>query len=380
MFDVYITKTGSFLPNEKVSNDDMEDYLGLIDGRKSKSKLIVLRNNKIKGRYYAHDKDGNCTHTHAEMVANAVRNIFKDEPNRIKEVDLLCCGTSSPDQLMPSHACIVHGELSEMNSIEVVSPSGVCCSGMHAFKYAFQTIRCGDKQMAVTTGSERLGKTLRSEKYEEEVHRLKEMEENPFIAFEKDFLRWMLSDGAGAFLLQNKKSEEGISLKVEWIEAISYANEEETCMYMGADKNEDGSLTSYKDFSSEESTEKSVMSIKQDVKLLSEKIVKLGFKYLQDICERKNESVDHIDHFLPHLSSYFFEDKIANILDEHDMTIPMEKWFTNLEYKGNVGAGSIYLMLDEIFNSGKLKKGERILLMIPESSKFSYVYSMLTVC
>jgi len=60
----------------------------------------------------------------------------------------------------------------------------------------------------------------------------------------------------------------------------------------------------------DEIVDKSVMSIKQDVKLLSEKIVKLGYRGLIDVLKKGNLSVDNIDHFLPHLSSYFFEDKI----------------------------------------------------------------------
>ena len=62
------------------------------------------------------------------------------------------------------------------------------------------------------------------------------------------------------------------------------------------------------------------------------------------------------------------------------MHIPKEKWFTNLATKGNVGSASIYLMVDELFKSGKLKKGERLLLVVPESSRFSYSYCHLTVC
>ena len=62
------------------------------------------------------------------------------------------------------------------------------------------------------------------------------------------------------------------------------------------------------------------------------------------------------------------------------MGIPKEKWFTNLATKGNVGAGSIYLMVDELFNSGKIKKGESLLIAVPESSRFSYVFAKLTVC
>jgi 3-oxoacyl-[acyl-carrier-protein] synthase-3 len=52
----------------------------------------------------------------------------------------------------------------------------------------------------------------------------------------------------------------------------------------------------------------------------------------------------------------------------------------NLKTKGNVGAGSIYIMLEELFNNGTLKKGDKILLAVPESARFSYAFSYLTVC
>lgn len=380
MSEVYINRIASFLPNAPVSNDEMEQFLGVINDRPSRSKAIVLRNNKIRNRYYAIDKEGRATHTNSEMTSLAVQNLFSENPNEIKDVDLLSCGTSTPDQMMPSHGVMVHGHLPEMNSIEVVSPSGVCCSGMHALKYAFMAVKTGDKSKAVSTGSDRPSRVLRAEQFEEEVQKLAELKENPILAFEKDFLRWMLSDGAGAFLLEDKKNGDGISLKIDWIEAISYANEEEPCMYMAADKLPDGSLKSYMDYGPEEIQSKSVFSIKQDVKLLSEKIVKLGFNKLKSILDKRNQDINEIDYLLPHISSYFFEDKIADILEKNGIPIPKEKWFTNLSTKGNVGAGSIYLMVDEIFHSGKLKRGEKILLAVPESSRFSYVFSLLTVC
>jgi len=46
---------------------------------------------------------------------------------------------------------------------------------------------------------------------------------------------------------------------------------------------------------------------------------------------------------------------------------------------GNVGAASIFLMINELFNNGKLKKDDRLLLLVPESARFSYMYAMLTV-
>lgn len=379
MSQVYINQTSHFLPNNIVSNDEMEEYLGLINNLKSKSKNIVLRSNKIKGRYYAIDKNGNSTHTNATLVSQAVRKLFVNE-KELATVDLLVCGTSTPDQMIPSHAIMVHGETPELGALEVISPSGVCCSGMHALKYAYMSVKIGSKKKAITTGSEKISKLLRSEQYEEEVRKMSELEENPYIAFEKDFLRWMLSDGAGAFLLENKPNTDGISLRIDWIEGVSFAHLQEPCMYMGCEKLEDGSLKSYMDMTSQEIQLNSIFSVKQDVKQLAENIVPLGFIKLNELLEEKGLNVKDVDYFLPHLSSFFFEQKITDFLEDKNMSIPKEKWFTNLSSVGNVGSGSIYLMLDELFNSGRLKKGEKILILVPESARFSYSFSLLTVC
>ncbi|MGZ3750385.1 MAG: beta-ketoacyl-ACP synthase III [Mucilaginibacter sp.] len=376
---VYINSTSAFFPNDPVSNDEMEEYLGYIDGRPSKSKKIVLRNNGIINRYYALDKSGKSTHTNAQMTALAVKELFKDDPAKIKEIELLSCGTSSPDQVMPSHGVMTHGWLPEAEAIEVVSPAGVCCAGMHAIKYAYLAIKSGETKLAVATGSERFSGLLVSDVFEEEAQKLKEMEENPFIAFQKDFLRWMLSDGASAFLMSDKPNENGLSLRIDWIEGVSYANEMETCMYMGGEKMEDGSLKGFMDYTPEEIMNKSIFSIKQDITLLSDNIVHLGGKKIKEIFDKKGLTNTDFDYFLPHISSDFFKSRIYDLVEFYGGGIPYEKWFINLYTVGNVGAASVYLMINELFYSGRLKKGEKILLLVPESARFSYMYALLTV-
>jgi 3-oxoacyl-[acyl-carrier-protein] synthase III len=378
--EVYITRTSSFFPNNPVSNDEMEEYLGFINDKPSKSRRIVLRNNGITNRYYALDKKGNITHTNAEMTAAAIRALFDNDPGKLKKLQLLSCGTSAADQLMPSHGVMVHGLLPEAGAIEVVSPSGVCCAGMHALKYAYMAVKTGEFQTAVATGSERFSPMLRSSFFEEEIHKLVELEANPYISFEKEFLRWMLSDGASAFLLSDKKSETGISLRIEWLEGVSYAQEMETCMYMGSEKLADGRLKSYMEYTPEEIVDQSIFSIKQDVKLLSENIVPYGGKMLKQLFDTKNITPDDISYYMPHMSSNFFKDKIYQEHVKNNIEIPYEKWFVNLTTKGNVGAASVYIMVDELYHSGKLKKGDKILLLVPESSRFSYMYGLLTAC
>lgn len=378
--EVFINKTSHYFPNNPVSNDEMEEYLGYINNTPSKSKRIVLRNNGIINRYYALRKDGSSTHTNAELTALAVKELLKDHPDLTEKVELLSCGTSSPDQMMPSHGVQVHGNVPELGAIEVVSPAGVCCAGMHALKYAFLAIKTGDVQNAIATGSERFSASLRSKLFEDEVSKLIQLEENPYISFEKDFLRWMLSDGASAFYMSNQPNQEGLSLRVEWLKGVSYAHEVEVCMYMAGAKLPDGTLKSYLDYTPEELINQSIFSIKQDVKLLGEYIIKLGGRKLREVLDSEGVDPQTVDYFLPHMSSNFFRSKIMEGLLEVGIDLPYDKWFVNLSTVGNVGAASAYLMVDELFHGGKLKKGDRILLLVPESSRFSYVYGLLTVC
>ena len=377
MFEAYITKAGKYLPNEPISNDEMESYLGLINDSASKARRIILRNNGITTRYYALDKNGNSTHSNAEMAHKAIEELYDDSFSK-NDVELLSCGTSTPDLLLPSHAAMVHG-LMKNKSIELNSSSGVCCSGMNALKFAFLSIKSGNTTNAVCTASERPSMWMIADKYESEVVNLKNIEEQPIIAFKKDFLRWMLSDGAGAFLLENKPRG-AFSLKIEWMEAFSYAYEIEACMYAGGDKMEDGSIKSWSDYKSNEWLNESVFSIKQDVKLLDQYILEKGSESMQSALLKNKVNSDEIDYFLPHVSSHYFVKGLYNALSEKGMEIPMNKWFMNLKEVGNVGAASIYLMLEELMNSDKLKKGDKVLLSVPESGRFSYAYAYLTVC
>ncbi len=377
MNEVYITRLAKFLPNRPVENEEMEKFLGMVDGKPSRAKRIILRNNQIKTRYYAIDDNGNPTHNNAQLTAEAIKGLFDDRLT-FNDIDLLACGTTAPDQTLPSHTSMVHGELGG-KPLEIISPSGSCATGMHAMKYAYLAIKSGDKNNAVCAGSELFSNMMQAHKFEKETENLHLLDQNPILAFEKEFLRWMLSDGAGAALLQNKPNPDGLSLRIDWIESVSFANQLETCMYSGGDKQADGTVKGWREFEAEDILNKSMFSLRQDVKLLGENIYQMSNTFLADIVKRRNLDLAEIDYFLPHISSEFFRFKIDSDSMEKGVHIPQEKWFTNLVRLGNVGAASIYFMMEEIFHSGLLKKGQKLLLGIPESARFSYVYGLLTV-
>ena len=378
--NVYINDIQAFLPNDPVSNDEMESRLGQVGDRPSRARKMILRSNKITARYYAIDKEtGKPTHSNAQLTAQAIRQL-NSESFDINNIELLACGTTIPDQILPNHASMVHGELA-IPSCETVATSGVCLAGTMSLKYAYMSVLSGLNKNAVATGSETASAMMRGKNFKAEVdQQVDDLQKQPEIAFEKDFLRWMLSDGAGAVLMTGQPNLQGISLKVDWIKQKSYANEQSACMYAGAIKEDDGQLQGWLNYSQEEWLSHSIFSVKQDVKQLNEYIIDYTVtKPLRDLVESGEVVADDVDYFIPHYSSGYFRDKVYAGIKAAGCDIPQEKWFTNLAKKGNTGSASIYIMLAELFHSGDLKVGDKLLCYVPESGRFSTAFMHFTV-
>ncbi|MGL4766531.1 MAG: beta-ketoacyl-ACP synthase III [Formosimonas sp.] len=372
MNNVYINATAAFLPFEAVANDDIESVLGMIGGKPSRAKRIILRSNGITSRHYAIDRaTGQVAMNNAQLTAQAIRELKVEG-----HVDVLATGTSTPDQLTPNHSVMVHGELG-WPRLEAVCAAGICLAGTVALKHAWLAIKSGDAQRAVVAASELVSPQLMAKHFEaENEHKVAALENKLEIAFEKDFLRWMLSDGAGAFLLENQPQGD-LSLKIEWIDLSSAAHELPTCMYSGADKTEDQVLHGWRAYSAQEWSEQSIFAIKQDVRLLNENIVRTTVSEpLAIIMQNRGLTVDDIDWFLPHISSCYFAEPLVEGLRVIGLEIPRERWFTNLTTCGNMGAASPFVILHELFQSGRIQKGQKILMYVPESGRFStgFVY------
>lgn len=370
--DVFITRTAAYLPFDPVSNDEIEQVLGMVGGKPSRARRVVLRSNGIKSRHYAIDRaTGEPAMTNAQLTVRAIEGL-----GDTGQVDVLATGTTLPDQLMPNHGVMVHGEL-KWPRLEVVSCAGICLAGTAALKHAWLAIRAGEACRAVATGSELASPLLRAQLFDAEAeHKVAALEERPELAFEKDFLRWMLSDGAGAMLLENQPRGP-LSLRIHWIDLSSAAHQLPACMYAGADKTADGGLKGWLRYSADAWGAQSIFAVKQDVRLLNDNIGTATFaEPLAAIAAKRGLTADGIDWFLPHMSSWFFADELERRLVEIGLPVPRERWFTNLSDKGNTGSASPYIMLDELFKSGRIEKGQRILMYVPESGRFScgFVY------
>lgn len=380
MRPTYITGLGAFLPNDPVDNEQIEDVLGRVNNRSSQVKRWVLDYNGIQTRHYAMKPGtGEMTHTNAEMTANAVRSAVRDAGLELNQVECLSCGTSSADQVLPNHAVMVHGVLGS-HPMEVVATSGVCCSGMTALKYAYMNVASGLANTAVASGSELASASLRASHFKAEMEiKLEQFQKEPMLAFENEFLRWMLSDGAGAVCVTDQPKDDGLSLRIDWLDIISFANEAQSCMYYGAKKKKDGTLEGFRLIDDPQVLMRDgYLSLAQDVEVLRTNLPPLAKRGCHGMVTKHCVKAEDVDWLLPHYSSEGFRKPIADAFIETGFNVPQEKWFSNLPSKGNTGSASIYIILDEFLKSGRAQKGDRILCAVPESSRFSFALMHLT--
>ena len=215
---VYINALGTFLPGPPVPNDEMEEYLGRIHHKDSRARQRILKQNGILTRHYAIDRNQQSLYSNAQMAAHAIADLYAKANLSPAQTDFLGVATSQGDYPLPGFASMVHGEL-KTPPCEIATFHGVCASGVMALRAAALQVKDG-RSSAVACASEFASRLFKATRFEAQS-------EGP-LDFDTEFLRWMLSDGAGAALLQPNPGK--LALEIEWIEIVSHANRFEPCM------------------------------------------------------------------------------------------------------------------------------------------------------
>ncbi len=365
---VYLTGTGSFLPGEAVNNEQMDDYIAPINAQSLKIKRRILDDNGIKTRYYAIDVEGNPRYSAAQMGVEAVRQGLGHAGSTVGDVTLLAVATSGGDVLMPGFGNMLQGEL-QAPPMEVRNHHGICAAGIAALKDAAQTLEIGAHRHAVVATVEYPSRLFKRSRFEPAGYQ---------IDFNAHFLRWMLSDGAGAAVLaRHPDTEQAFALKLDWIHTKSFSGDFPVCMQLGMADNHDAmSFMDYASFSEAEAN--GALALRQDIRLLPQ-LFEVGIHEYADLVRHGWLKPDNVDHFLCHYSSEKLGRVCEGLMDRAGLSIPREKWFSNLSTCGNTGSASIYIMLAEFFRNKALKAGERIFCFVPESGRFTVSYMMLTV-
>jgi 3-oxoacyl-[acyl-carrier-protein] synthase III len=371
----YITAMGIHLPGAPVSCADMENYLGCISPEASRRGRLALRQNKIKTRHYAIKPDGSSDYTTAKLAAHAVNDLFARAESDMRDVDYLATATTQNDFLVPGLASGVHGEL-KLPPLEIASFQSVCASSMMALKSAFLQVKAGEKKAALTVGAEFSSRFFRPGFY----HGTTALAADHTLSPDAEFLRWTLSDGAGAALVEPRCNRHGLSLRIDWIELRSFADRFETCMSGGMTRDTTtGDAIPWSHAASPAlAFAQGAMMLRQDFDLLHAMLPVWVGEFMR-LVDTGKISIPGVDWFLCHYSAHSLREEIIRLATRAGCMVPEEKWFTNLYARGNVGAASIFLMLEELLRTKNVQPGQTILCAVPESGRCIMSFMQLTV-
>ncbi|THE08253.1 3-oxoacyl-ACP synthase [Microbacterium oleivorans] len=362
----YLTGFGRYLPGDPVDNDGIVSRLGGDDAVTARIRRRVLDANGIRQRHYALDEQGEPTELNEELAVKALTAALDDRGIEAGDLRMLATATTMGDVLVPGFASMVHGRLGG-GPMQLLSASGVCASSLAALDAAVSKIKLGDHPRAAVVGSELSSRSLRQRRYD-----------GIRAGMDSHFLRWMLSDGAGAVVVEFQPHPTRLSLRVDWVRHVSLAHEHDVCMRAGMDGAEPVVGSTWQDLPVDDAAAAGMFLLRQDVSMLDD-LAGAGLAQFEELVDIGLVDISHLDHVICHYSTNAFRDLAFDGLRKRVPTLDTDRWFSNLETCGNTGSASIFIALEEAFRSGRFAPGETILLAVPESGRFSFAFAHLTV-
>ncbi|MEJ8568361.1 beta-ketoacyl-ACP synthase III [Elongatibacter sediminis] len=303
-----IAGTGSHLPAKIVTNHDLE-------------KIMDTNDQWIRERTGIHERrvvsDGETT---LSMSAEAGRKALEAAGVAPEEIDLLVVGTTTPDLIFPSTACLLQKELG-LRDIGAMDVNAACSGFLYALSVADKFIRCGDSRKVLVIGAETLTKLLNWNKRETAV---------------------LFGDGAGAVVLE--ASEEAGVLSTHIHADGAYADLLTT--HVGVSRGFDG-------IEENEGRPEIVMRGNEVFKVA---VRTLG-RIVKETLGANNLDKSELDWLIPHQANYRIITATARMLD-----MSMDQVVVTVDRHGNTSAASVPLALDEAVRDGRVKRGDMLLL------------------
>ncbi|QGW82316.1 beta-ketoacyl-ACP synthase III [Variovorax paradoxus] len=367
---VYIESAGYYMPGEPIPNERMDAYIAPLNRMSERIKRRILAENGILTRHYAIDEEGMTRETNAQLAAGAIRDCLQRGGAELSRVSLLASGSSGGDTLMPGFANMIQGELAAA-PMETLSVHGICAAGVSAIQSAAQGIELGAHRSALAVASEMPSRLFKRSRFAARGYE---------TDFDSHFLRWMLSDGAGALLLSDGTprlaGNPGLRLRLKWVHQRAFSGDYPVCMQLGLTEDRARGHLDYGSWAEAEAA--GALSLRQDIRLLPH-LFDIGIHEYATLVRDGWVDPKRVDHFLCHYSSEKFIPVVEDLMTKADLAIPRERWWSNLAWRGNTGAASILIMLSEFLHTKTLKPGEQIFCYVPESGRFMAAYMLLEV-
>ena len=295
MKQIKIIASGKYLPEKEIANKELEEKLNLDSD-------YIEKRTGIKVRYYAEKE------TIEELAIKATKDMFKKNKNVDKQsIDMIIVATTTPENYMPGIANKIQKELQikECNAYDILAG----CNGfITAFDIASTYIQTNRAKRILVVGVDILSKYTNPEDIGTAI---------------------ILSDGAGAVLLEGTEEEKVYS---SYITSIEDNNEILKC-----NRNE---------------------YIFMNGKEIYKYAVTEPVKHIKKLLEKTHTELEEIKYIIPHQSNKRIMTAIASRLK-----IDLSKIYINIENIGNTFCASIPIAIDQMLENKLIEKGNKVLLL-----------------
>jgi len=309
---VAITGTGSYAPEKVLTNADLEKFVDTTD------EWITSRTG-IKERHVV-DKESN--EATSDMAYHASLKAVEAAGISAEDIDLIICGTTSPDYYFPSSACLLQQKLGAVNAF-CMDLAAACSGFIFSLDAALQYLNGGRYKTALVIGADTI---------------------TNFVNWEDRTTCVLFGDGAGAVILQAQE-ERGI------VDSV-----------LGSDGRVHDLLMIQSGGSKFPSSAESLSNGDQKIKMSGKDVFKHAVTNMSaaslEVLEHAGWSKDEIDWVIPHQANLRIISAIQQRLELAD-----DQMIINVDRYGNTSAASIGLAMDEAVRDGRIKKGDKVLLV-----------------
>jgi len=303
-----IAGTGSHLPERTVTNHDLEQIMDTSD------QWIRDRTGIHSRRVVA---DGETTVSLGEAACRKAIEAADVDP---AEIDLFVMGTTTPDLVFPSSACLIQKRLG-LPDCGAMDVNAACSGFMYALSIADKYIRCGDARKVLVCGAETLTQLVNWSRRDTAV---------------------LFGDGAGAVVLE-ASGEPGV------LSTHIHANGD----YADLLRTEEGVSKGFGDMSAND--------FKPEIQMKGNEVFKVAVRTLGRIVDEtlgaNNLQKSDLDWLIPHQANLRIIAATARMLDMN-----MDHVVVTVDRHGNTSAASVPLALDEAVRDGRIRRGDLMLL------------------
>lgn len=294
---------GKAVPRKIVTNDDLSKFVETSDE-------WIFQRTGIRERRIS---DENTSELAYRSAVDAIKNSNIDK----NEIDLIVCATMTPDNFTPSVACMVQEKLELGDNVTAFDVNAACTGFVYALKIVASMLNTYHKK-ALIIGCETLSKIINFE------------DRNTCVLF---------GDGAGAIVVEKDEKNE----------------EFYTCSF-GNDKD----LVAENVEINFEMKNKVLKSgfLKMNGKEIFKFAINVIEKSINKILDMNNLKIEDIKLIIPHQANQRIINNVAKKLN-----VDNDKFFVNLEKYGNTSAASVPMALCEAFESKKITKGDKVILV-----------------